>query len=337
MSIDVSCPSCNKTFKVAEQHAGKHGKCPKCGFRINIPELPAATHETPSAPFPPHRKPPVTATPNDRSLPEHQEPVSTTPRTTDERSRTSFDDQLLRKGYRFHWAVTVGIALFAVTIGYFLGRKHVKYQIRSTIVEAGKAFSEGLQESFGSDDQSDEIETLPSEIANTNLSTYQNAIPNTKDQLPEFVEFGKLFTALEFEITLVEARIDRPKIKDLFDDVGRGKDPVLIFVFRVKNTHDRKILRYRKENMFLAGHFQLRDDVDNVIRGVSYGAGSKPVGALTGNEDILPGKEAVHLELFSVPPLKTKYLILTMDLAAFGGEGKTQFMIPVENIDNFPQ
>ncbi len=141
---------------------------------------------------------------------------------------------------------------------------------------------------------------------------------------------------MEFEITLVEARIDRPEIKDLFDDVGHGKNPVLIFVFRVKNTHNRKILRHREENMFLAGYFQLRDDVDNVIRGVSYGAGSKPVGALTGNEDILPGKEAVDLELFSVPPLKTKYLILTMDLAAFGGEGKTQFKIPVENIDNFP-
>ena len=155
-------------------------------------------------------------------------------------------------------------------------------------------------------------------------------------QTPELVGFGIPFVAPEFEISITEAPIDRPEVKALFGDTGRAKNPGLILVFRVKNTHDRKILRCRKENMFMAGHFQMRDDVDIVICGMNYGTGSKPVGALTGSEGVLPAKQVIRLELFSVPPPKTKQLILTMDLADFGGEGKTQFKIPVTNIDDFP-
>lgn len=99
------------------------------------------------------------------------------------------------------------------------------------------------------------------------------------------------FVAPEFEISITEAPIDRPEVKALFGDTGRAKNPGLILVFRVKNTHDRKILRCRKENMFMAGHFQMRDDVDIVICGMNYGTGSKPVGALTGSEGVLPANK----------------------------------------------
>ena len=338
MSLDVSCASCNSTFKVAEQHAGKHGKCPKCGRRIAIPSLAGPTSEPPSASVPPPRKPHVPSGPPPSSLPENQVGVPSTPSTAGERlpAKTSFVRRLFTGGHRFHWSITAGAALVAVMIGYFLGREHVKYEIRSAISEAGKAFSDGLQEAFGNDVQTDEIETGTSATTAADAITDPTGTTNTKPRLPNLVDFGEPFTAPEFEISLVEARIDRPEVKDLFGDARRGKNPNLILVFRVKNTHDRRILRYREENMFLAGHFRLRDDVDNVIRGVSYGVGTKPLGALSGSEDILPGEEVTHLEVFSVPPPKTKYLILTMELAAFGGEGKTRFKIPVENIDNFP-
>jgi hypothetical protein len=226
-------------------------------------------------------------------------------------------------------AATIIVGVVCLIGGYFAGREHVKYEIRSSILEAGKVFSEGLQGSLGDRSDTDESTTK-------NPTTDHNVTAQIESQIAEFVEYGEPFAAPEFEISITDARIDRPQVKDLFGDVGRGNSPVLILVFRVKNTHDRKILRYREENMFLAGHFQMRDDVDNIIRGVSYGAGSKPVGALTGGEDILSGKEVTHLEVFSVPPPKTRYLILTMDLGAFGGEGETRFKIPVENIKNFP-
>jgi len=232
--------------------------------------------------------------------------------------------------------ITIVVGVVCLICGYFAGREHVKYEISSSILEAGKVFSEGMKEIFTGDSDTDEIETQLAE-STTNIPTiYNNVTTSTKSQLPETVEFGKPFAAPNFEISITDARIDRPEVKDIFGDVGRGKDPNLILVVRVKNTHDRKILRYREENMFRAGHFKMRDDVDNVIRGVSYGTSSKPVGALTGSEDILPGNEVTHIEIFSVPPPKTIYLILTMDLMAFGGEGETRFKIPVENIKHFP-
>jgi len=78
--------------------------------------------------------------------------------------------------------------------------------------------------------------------------------------------------------------------------------------------------------------FKLKDDVDNVIRGVNYGIMSKPVGALTGTEDILPGATASHIEVFSVPPPKTEFLILTVKMACVGGDGEVKFKIPASSI-----
>ena len=66
--------------------------------------------------------------------------------------------------------------------------------------------------------------------------------------------------------------------------------------------------------MFQTGHFQLRDDVDNEIRGVSYLIGSKIVGALTILDDILPSEEATHLEVFSVPPPKSPLITFSLPL-----------------------
>jgi hypothetical protein len=38
MAIDVTCPGCQKTFKVSDQFAGKKGPCPQCKTVITIPE-----------------------------------------------------------------------------------------------------------------------------------------------------------------------------------------------------------------------------------------------------------------------------------------------------------
>lgn len=239
-------------------------------------------------------------------------------------------------GGRFHWSITAVSAVFAIFVGYFLGREHIKYELRSALSEAGKAFSEGLQESFGGIDDRDTSETISSAAPSSETHEARVDAPAAEPRLPEIVEFGRPFAAPEFEISLVGARIDRPEVADMFGETGRAKTPDLLLSFRVKNTHDRKILRFHEDGGFLAGNFKLDDDVDNVIRGVNYGVGARPAGALSGGEDILPGKEVGHLEAFGVPPPKTKYLILTLDLAAFGGDGKARFRIPVERIENFP-
>jgi len=164
--------------------------------------------------------------------------------------------------------------------------------------------------------------------------SYAEQVPATQEGI---IEFGDIYQAQTFSIRLVEAKIEQPQVRDMFGDLGQGKTPNLVLKFCIQNTDDRKILRYREENLFLAGYFLLMDDVGNTIRGVNYGFGNTLVGALTGEEDILPGQEVSHIEVFSAPPPKTKYLILNMDLAALGEQGKAQFRISAEKIRNFYQ
>jgi hypothetical protein len=50
MPIQVSCPSCKKSFQVSDQFAGKQGPCPNCKAPIKIPKAQAASAASPAAP-----------------------------------------------------------------------------------------------------------------------------------------------------------------------------------------------------------------------------------------------------------------------------------------------
>lgn len=43
MAIEVTCPGCQKSFRVSDQFAGKKGPCPNCKTVLTIPEKKAAT------------------------------------------------------------------------------------------------------------------------------------------------------------------------------------------------------------------------------------------------------------------------------------------------------
>jgi hypothetical protein len=146
---------------------------------------------------------------------------------------------------------------------------------------------------------------------------------------------GGTYTTDSFSFEIASVRVACPMVRDMLGDMRQGKSPQLAFTFRIANLQDRRILRYQAPNAFLGGHFTLTDDVDNVIRPVGYGMGANPVGALTGKEDIGPGQTVTHVEVFSVPPRKTKYLILYANMAAFGGSEVVRYRIVPEDIRGF--
>jgi hypothetical protein len=149
------------------------------------------------------------------------------------------------------------------------------------------------------------------------------------------IDFGKEFRSDRFSLALTGAEVGYPKVKDMFGDFKQGQSEQLILTMQLSNTHDRKILRYKEGNMFLDGYFHLQDDVDNDIRGVSFGMGSTIEGALTGSEDINPGEDVTHVEVFRLPPKKTQFLLLSVNLEAFGGEGSVCFKLPIEQVVGF--
>jgi len=152
---------------------------------------------------------------------------------------------------------------------------------------------------------------------------------------------GEPFDATGFQLTLLDARLGRnPKWLPAGGLVFESElnEPFLILTFRITNTDDRKLLRYSR--WVLSTTVQLHDDANNSIRSSSrwqYSDGRVLVGGLEGNKEveILPGGEAMHVEVFEVPPPKTKYLILAMDLAPLGREGTVQFKIPAKEIKPF--
>jgi hypothetical protein len=50
MAIETICQSCNKTLRVADEHAGKQARCPACGTIYTVPSAYAAKAPTASTP-----------------------------------------------------------------------------------------------------------------------------------------------------------------------------------------------------------------------------------------------------------------------------------------------
>jgi hypothetical protein len=224
------------------------------------------------------------------------------------------------------WAIIAAPAVVTLIAGYFIGREHVKYEIRSTFANAAEAFSKGLGNGpFGGS----KTAGTKSGLSSGKASSTETPSPIEK---PRQFKLGESVQEKGFTIALKDARIEAPELKDLMGEDTKGKDPVLILSFDFLNTDDRRILRFKEDNPFMASRFRLRDDVSNMIRGVSYGIGAKPKGALTSTDDIEPGTAASHVEFFSVPPPKTQFLILTINLACLGGEGEVEFKIPANSI-----
>src|SRR4051812_3663233 len=49
MPIELTCPSCGKNLRLADEHAGKAGRCPACQATFQIPA--AGPAQEPQSPF----------------------------------------------------------------------------------------------------------------------------------------------------------------------------------------------------------------------------------------------------------------------------------------------
>ena len=293
MKAPTVCPSCEASFNVSRDKEGKRAKCPKCQQPFKI----SFAVGSPSPSFPQAAKPPAL-----------EPKLKDTPKAR--AANRTFSMPL--------WLMITIPTLLALVTGYFVGREHLRYQMQSALQQAFGGLANAMPSS------------TPTQSSRTSSLTTQTPV-EPEESLPQ-LEIGAAHQADGFSITLLSAKIATAEVKQAMGGVGTGKKPDLIFTFSFTNTDDRKIKRFDDGNQFTGGHFRLRDDVDNVIRGINYGIMATPVGALTGSEDISPGDQVTHVELFSVPPPKTKFLILTVDLGCLGGEGEIEFKVPASAI-----
>lgn len=332
MQFTVECMSCGKKLKATEQHIGKKAKCSNCGKVVVI--------QAPGRPVEPSTSPPGADGSDDvlSSLVELSPPPRTTqpvfsaiptgpppfhvvsipsPTAPRERSRRSAFS-------------TAGVAILFLIIGYFAGREHLKYQLASALQSVGEAFSKGMSKGFGDPDTE---KPAPPNQAQAQAPVRSPVAPSAAKSkaIPE-VGVEDPYRTDEFEIILTTAAVDKVPLKDtILGEKGVSQEPALMLGFIVRNVHDRKILRFSGDNTF-SQKFRLFDDVDNAIRGVSFGFSQQVIGAIQPSDDIGPGEQREHMEVFLVPPPKTQFLILKMDCSAFGGEGTVHFKVPVRRI-----
>lgn len=75
MPIELNCPGCGKQLRLADEHAGKAGRCPACQATFQIP---TAAEQAPSSPFGSGSGPaqPFGSSPG---FPQHQAPPAANP------------------------------------------------------------------------------------------------------------------------------------------------------------------------------------------------------------------------------------------------------------------
>lgn len=323
-TIRIECPICHKVIKAPEKYAGQEVKCPGCSHSLTIPSQVGSASATISS---------AGASNHNRIASASTAAVAPPPPPPPQKTRAKLggasdaiasgsrqSEQSKRSGLPV-WAIVLLTALPSLGLGYYGGREHLRYQMLDGLKKVGQSFasaSQGTSAARGSD--SDEAGGLGASITD-------NFDGDDNDDAP-VIDMGESYSADHFDLRVVSSQIAITKVESSLGG-GEGKTPDLQIMLEVVNTHDRKIVRYR-DNQFMA-KFVLHDDVDNHIRGISYGM-SNPVGALSNGDDILPGETATHVEVFKVPPPSTEHLTLTVDLEAFGEEGEVKFRIPFDQV-----
>ena len=300
------CPNCLKEFDVPAEYVGRRATCASCKNKFVV--VATTTLATSSAIEPEYELQATQFTPSPvfAKLPQTSQlpppppaPYQPTPK------KVTLDPKI--------W-VPIAVGLCSLIIGYFAGREHLKYQIRSTMQQAFQGAFSGKTLSKATD-----------------AASITKAAP--APELPP-LSIGQRFEQSGFALALNRATIGKAKLKSALNkNTVESDEDYLILAFTFSNTEDRKQRSFHDAGSTFSGsQFQLKDDVGNVIRGVDFGFSTKVSGALESNHDIPPGESVNHIKVFSLPLPKTKHVVLTINLNCLGGDGETNYMIPLESI-----
>ncbi len=313
----AACPSCRARFVIPDGMVGKKAKCPKCGQPFIIA---VADSKPPQQPI----EPPKTASKQAEPPPPVAAPTGPPPNfeATVFAPTASVVQSTPRSAKKVAipaWALSVGVPLLTLGLGYFVGREHVKYQMRSAFADFGKNVAEGMRQ-MGA----------PGLPAPAPRAAADPVVP--KPQVPK-IALGEIHDAGQFTVQVAGAKISPVRLRDFQDDSFESDSPYLGVAILFRNKDERKSLRFSGTRAFNTSRFRVRDDVDNVVRPVGFGLTTKVVGAIEDVEELNPEESLQHLAVFEVPLPKTQSLTLTIDLECFDGEGEVLVEIPYEAVE----
>jgi len=133
------------------------------------------------------------------------------------------------------------------------------------------------------------------------------------------------------QVQVVSVGVGKVSLKDMFGDSQQSTDDLLMIRIKVTNTSAGKKLDYRTwrgANFSFGEDFgSLTDDYGNTYKRITFGASTKPTGAVE-SESIYPGKSISDVLVFEQPVEAMKWLHLKLPAKNFDGDGMLRFEIP---------
>jgi hypothetical protein len=229
-------------------------------------------------------------------------------------------------------------------LGYLLGREHIKYELRSAFLGAGKAFSEGLQEKFGKDLKAPVAQASKPDKASSRVSAQPGVKEPEAAVVPPPAPDKK---TNEWVVAPIPARLGDVVVKVVSAKVApvslkgpRGQSesekPVLILTVELANRNQNRKIEYRtwagREVSFERDFATLDDNFGNNYKRVTFRIfGGDPVGRVD-SESIYPGKSLTDVLVFQVPLENIQHLDLVMPGTNADTEGLFKFRIPAAMI-----
>ena len=312
----------NEATEVAQNQAGPWYPAGKVRGLFDTPTATTPTYSP--APAPQTYAAPQAYTPPTYSPPQPApEPVEPTPATPlINVSRRTIAAYYPRSNTGMIVAVAGLCSLASLVLGYFAGREHLRYQIRSSFEDAGKKFAkdlkEGLGKAFGADVASDEEKKRP---------------PAAK------LKLGQAYNTAEASITVTSARMDHPVLKGGFrNTTSKHDEECLVIGLTIRNKDSRKQLKLSYGQPFGGNTFTMQDDVGNDVDTMFFsspGSDFSIVGSHPSYKDVDPEQSVEHLVAFKQPLPKTKVLSLVIDKKLIGQDGAIQVDIPINEVEGF--
>jgi hypothetical protein len=213
-------------------------------------------------------------------------------------------------------------SLASLVLGYFAGREHLRYQIRSSFEDAGNKIVKELKEGLGR--------------AVGNAAARE---PEKKREPAAKLKLGQAYDTPEASITVTSARIDHPVLKGGFRNTSSQHDEACLMIgLTIRNKDSRKQLKLSYGQPYGGNTFTMQDDVGNDVDTMFFSSPASDftiVGSHPSYKDVDPEEAVEHLVAFKPPLPKTKTLSLLIDKQLIGQDGVVQVDIPINEVQGF--
>lgn len=237
------------------------------------------------------------------------------------------------------------VGLVGLGIGYFLGREHIKYEVRQTMRAAADEMRESLAGAFEGTREEDPVMATASVSPRsqepspppTPTPAVEQAQPAPEPNAEPTVDWVLAETPVKLgdvEVRVASATVGKVALTEFGEEGKKSVDTFLSITLDIKNLSETKKLNYKTWGagaMFSGPNASLNDNFENHYKAVTFGV-TKEISGSVSNSSVYPGKSITDIIVFEEPIEKAEYLNLELSADQIGGEGVFRIRIPTSMV-----